>query len=146
MDNKIKVIALDTYTKKNIKDGELGYKPKEGTEFEVSEERLKVLLGENKYNLVFVKVIEETIDENEVPEDAENEETINESDIVSVEATDEVPEGAEVKESVTIIPDLEEKTVEELKVMAEEKGIELKSSMKKAEIIEAIRKELYENE
>lgn len=134
MGEKIKVIALDTYIKKNIKDGELGYKPKEGTEFEVSEERLKVLLGENKYNLAFVKVAEETNDENE--------ETINESDIVSVEATDEVPEDVEIKESVIIIPDLEEKTVEELKVIAEERGIELKSSMKKAEIIEVLRKEI----
>ena len=61
---------------------------------------------------------------------------------VESDEVDEIPEGTELQENITIIPDLEEKTVEELKIIAEEKGIELKTSMKKAEIIEAIRKEL----
>ena len=72
--------------------------------------------------------------------------SINESEIDSIELTDEVPEGEELKEGLTVIPDLEEKTVDELKAIAEERGIELKSSMKKGEIIEAIRKELYKYE
>lgn len=149
MENKIKVIALDTYTKRKIKDNELGYKPEEGTEFEVSEERLKVLLGENKYKLVFVKIKEEInpdalneadIKQDEEETDLEGEEKINESEIGSLELTDKVPEDEELKEGITVVPDLEEKTVEELKNIAEEKGIELKTSMKKADIIEEIRK------
>lgn len=56
---KYKVEALDTYVKRNINDGELGYKPKEGEAFEVSKERLDVLLGNNTYNVPFVKLIEE---------------------------------------------------------------------------------------
>lgn len=93
----------------------------------------------------YIKAVEnnEELPENpEIPEGA----GVNESEIGTIEGVDEIPEGAEVEESVTIVPDLEEKTVEELKVIAEEKGIELKGSMKKAEIIEAIRKELYKHE
>lgn len=89
----------------------------------------------------YIKAIESN-EADEIPEGAE----LQESEIDTIEGVDEIPEGAEVQENITIIPDLEEKTVEELKVIAEEKGIELKSSMKKAEIIEAIRKELYEHE
>lgn len=53
-----KVEALDTYEKNNIKDSELKIIPKEGKKFKVSKERLSVLLGNNPYNLTFVKVIE----------------------------------------------------------------------------------------
>lgn len=59
IDMKYKVEALDTYVKRNINDGELGYKPKEGEVFEVSKERLDVLLGNNTYDVPFVKLIEE---------------------------------------------------------------------------------------
>ena len=54
-----KVIALDTFLKNNIKAKELDRIPEEGEVFEVSEERLQVLLGDNSYNKVFVKVVEE---------------------------------------------------------------------------------------
>lgn len=55
----VKVVALDTFYKNNIKAKELDRIPKEGEEFEVTEERLEVLLGNNYYKKVFVKVIEE---------------------------------------------------------------------------------------
>lgn len=57
---KILVEALDTYEKKNIRDNELNRIPKPGERFEVTEERLKVLLGNNTHNQVFVKIVEET--------------------------------------------------------------------------------------
>lgn len=60
---KYKVEALDTYTKRNITDGELGYKPKEGEVFEVSQERLDTLLGNNQYHIPFVKLVEEKKEE-----------------------------------------------------------------------------------
>ena len=53
------VEALDTYEKHNIPDNKLNRIPKPGEQFEVSKERLDVLLGNNSYNLVFVKLIEE---------------------------------------------------------------------------------------
>jgi glycosyltransferase involved in cell wall biosynthesis len=53
------VEALDTYKKGNIVDAELGEIPEPGRIWEVSEERLQVLLGKNKSKLKFVKKIED---------------------------------------------------------------------------------------
>ena len=55
----MKVRATDKYEKLNIKDNELGRIPKQGEEFEVSEERFKVLTETNKFNAVFVEKVEE---------------------------------------------------------------------------------------
>lgn len=56
---KIKVKATDKYEKLNIKDIELNRIPKNGEEFEISEERYDVLTKNNKYAVVFVEKIEE---------------------------------------------------------------------------------------
>lgn len=56
---RYKVEALDTYEKYQVRDTELDRIPKEGEVFEVTSERLQVLLGENNGNRVYVKVIEE---------------------------------------------------------------------------------------
>lgn len=53
----VTVEALDTYKKKLIKDKELGRIPKVGEQFEVSKERLDILLGNNRYGIAFVKEI-----------------------------------------------------------------------------------------
>lgn len=55
----MKVRATDKYEKLNIKDNELGRIPKQGEEFEISEERFKVLTQTNKFNIVFVEKVEE---------------------------------------------------------------------------------------
>lgn len=55
----VKVIALDAFKKNNIKAKELDRIPNDGEIFEVSEERLQILLGDNPYKKVFVKVLEE---------------------------------------------------------------------------------------
>ena len=55
----LEVEALDTYEKNNISDGGLGYVPKKGERFKVSEDRLETLLGKNVYNKPFVKLVEE---------------------------------------------------------------------------------------
>ena len=57
--NMYLVEALDTYKTHNIQDNTLGRIPKAGERFEVTKDRLDVLLGKNAHNLVFVKVIEE---------------------------------------------------------------------------------------
>ena len=57
------VEALDTYKTRNIPDKELQRIPEPGEKFEVSKERLDVLLGNNSYNLVFVKLVEEPKEE-----------------------------------------------------------------------------------
>lgn len=54
------VKATDKYEKLNLKDNELGRIPKEGEEFEVSEERYKVLTQTNKFNVAFVEKVEKT--------------------------------------------------------------------------------------
>lgn len=54
------VKATDKYEKMNLKDNELGRIPKTGEEFEVSEERYKVLTKTNKFNVVFVKKVDKT--------------------------------------------------------------------------------------
>lgn len=53
------VRATDKYEKLNLKDNELGRIPKKSEEFEVSEERFKVLTKTNKYKTVFVEKVEE---------------------------------------------------------------------------------------
>lgn len=53
----IKVRALDTYQKNNVIDNELKIIPKENYEFEVSEERYRVLTKDNPYNLKFVEKV-----------------------------------------------------------------------------------------
>ena len=53
------VRATDKYEKLNLKDNKLGRIPKKGEEFEVSEERFKVLTKTNKYKAVFVERVEE---------------------------------------------------------------------------------------
>lgn len=54
----VKVVALDTYERLKVSDAEYGTRIAEGTEFVVSEERLKVLLGNNRFNEAFVKLAE----------------------------------------------------------------------------------------
>lgn len=53
------VKATDKYEKLNLKDNELGRIPKEGEQFQVSEERYKVLTQTNKFNEVFIEKVEE---------------------------------------------------------------------------------------
>ena len=55
---KVKVEALDTYEKFNVTDAGLGRVPKAGEQFEVTKERLNVLMGNNAGGRVYVKVIE----------------------------------------------------------------------------------------
>lgn len=63
----IKVRALNTYEKNNVIDNELRIIPKEGYEFEVTEERYKILTKDNKLNLKFVEKVkkEKTVDKGE---------------------------------------------------------------------------------
>lgn len=61
---KVKVEALDTYEKFNVTDNVLGRVPKAGEQFEVTKERLNILLGDNDSGRVYVKVIE-TVEEEE---------------------------------------------------------------------------------
>ncbi len=56
----MKVIATENYEKYNLKDKELKRIPKEGEEFEVTPERYKVLAGENKQRVAFVKPLKPT--------------------------------------------------------------------------------------
>ena len=61
--NMYLVEALDTYKENNIADNVLGRIPMPGEQFEVSKERLEVLLGKNGHNLTFVKIIKEPEEE-----------------------------------------------------------------------------------
>ena len=63
----VKVVALDTYERLKVSDSEYGTRIAEGTEFVVSEERLKVLLGDNRFKEPFVKLAE--VKEEEVEEE-----------------------------------------------------------------------------
>lgn len=63
---KYLVEALDTYEINNTTDSTLGRVPKVGERFEVSEERLNILLGDNDNNLIYVKVVEEIKQPNKV--------------------------------------------------------------------------------
>lgn len=51
------VKATDKYEKLNIQDNELGRIPKPGEEWEITEERYRVLTKTNKYNTVFVEKV-----------------------------------------------------------------------------------------
>lgn len=57
----ILVEALDTYQRLGLTDGELGYSPKPGYRWKVSEERLQTLLGDNPKKERFVKTVKEEI-------------------------------------------------------------------------------------
>lgn len=66
---KHKVIALNTYETLNIKDNVLNKVLPEGFEFEVDDDRLKVLLGANPFKKVFVKLAEEVKEEKQETEE-----------------------------------------------------------------------------
>ena len=55
----MKVKATNKYKELNLIDNELERMPGEGEEFEVSEERFKVLTETNKFNEVFVEKVDE---------------------------------------------------------------------------------------
>lgn len=62
---KIKVEALGTYKELNVIDSELSkekgkssYVPEEGEQFEITKERLNILLGNNEHGRAFVKIVE----------------------------------------------------------------------------------------
>lgn len=55
---KVKVEALDTYARFNVTDTELGRIPKVGEQFEVTKERLNILMGNNELGKTFVKIVE----------------------------------------------------------------------------------------
>ncbi len=55
---KVKVEALDTYEKFNVTDKQLGRVPKTGEQFEITKERLNILLGNNDNGRVYVKIVE----------------------------------------------------------------------------------------
>lgn len=52
-----KVVALDTYKRLSVSDIREGRILEEGYEFEVDDNRLQVLLGNNDYEEAFVKEI-----------------------------------------------------------------------------------------
>ena len=52
----VKVVALNTYEKRHVKDKDLNMIVPEGHVFEVSEERARVLLGDNTHKVAFVKL------------------------------------------------------------------------------------------
>lgn len=64
----LRVVALDTYQKRRIKDSVLNKILPAGYEFEVTEERLAVLLGNNPYKVPFVKIKEKENTENNIEE------------------------------------------------------------------------------
>ena len=68
------VKALNTYKEQNLLDNELGFIPEEGYEWEVSKERLDVLLGENGFGMKFVELVKE-INLEEQENQTSNEET-----------------------------------------------------------------------
>ena len=55
---KVKVEALNTYEQFNITDAELGRVPKTGEQFEVTKERLNILMGNNANGRTYVKIVE----------------------------------------------------------------------------------------
>lgn len=66
-----KVVALSTYDEKKLADKELGFRPAEGFEFEVTDERLDLLLGNNIYHVPFVRLadkVEEVVEEQPIEE------------------------------------------------------------------------------
>lgn len=55
----MKVKATNKYKELNIQDNELGRIPEAGEEWEVTEERYKVLTETNKFNTVFVEKVKD---------------------------------------------------------------------------------------
>ena len=55
---KVKVEALDTYKMFNVTDAGLGRVPEPGEQFEVTKERLNILMGNNASGRVYVKIVE----------------------------------------------------------------------------------------
>lgn len=55
---RYKVQALPFYQEKGLRDGELGRVPRPGETWDVSYDRLMILLGDNQYKQPFVKVVE----------------------------------------------------------------------------------------
>ena len=51
--------ATNKYKELKLKDNELGRIPEQGEQWEVTEERYKVLTQTNKFNAVFVEKVEE---------------------------------------------------------------------------------------
>ncbi len=92
----MKVRALNTYKELSISDNELNRIPEAGEEFEVSEERAEVLLGNNEYNTVFVEIVSDDSDKadestTEPENDTENSDEDPE-DESTTEPSDEKPE------------------------------------------------------
>jgi len=54
----MKVKATNKYKELGLQDNELGRIPEAGEEWEVTEERYKVLTETNKFNTVFVEEVE----------------------------------------------------------------------------------------
>lgn len=83
---KMLVKATNKYEKLNIKDKELDRVPKAGEEFEVTEERYKVLTQTNEYKEVFVEQvsIEDEVEINE--ENIVDEKDLKENEIIEVKA------------------------------------------------------------
>jgi hypothetical protein len=84
------VKALNTYKEQNLLDNELGFIPEEGYEWEVSKERLDVLLGENGFGMKFVELVKE-ISLEEQENQTSNEET------KEIEANEENKENKEIE-------------------------------------------------
>ena len=57
-DMQYKVRATDEWEKRGISDAVLGHIPKPGEKYEIDEDRLDLLTGNNEYNAVFVEVVE----------------------------------------------------------------------------------------
>lgn len=53
------VKATNKYKELNLKDNKLGRIPEAGEQWEVTEERYKILTQTNKFNVVFVEKVEE---------------------------------------------------------------------------------------
>lgn len=65
----MKVIATNKYKELGLEDANLQRIPMEGEELEITEERYKVLSGDNPYKAIFVKPLEEVL--NKVEEKVE---------------------------------------------------------------------------
>ena len=65
----MKVRATNKYEVLQIVDGQLGFIPKEGYEFEVTEDRYKALAVNNSYNVAFVEKVEEPTKKEEPKEE-----------------------------------------------------------------------------
>ena len=55
----MKVKATDKFIKHNVNPKELDHIPTDGEKFEVSDERFKILTGDNRFNEVFVEEVKE---------------------------------------------------------------------------------------